>query len=454
MKLVKEIWSKRSLSLVFLTAFFMRIIALNQSLWLDEGITARVMSEYSLREIIADFSPSDFHPPLYYLMLKTWTGTAGISEIALRLPSVLFSLAAGWGVYLIGGGWASALFLFNPLVVYYSQEARMYMFVTFLLTFALYFLIKKTNLLFFNFFLILSIFTFYGSLFLIIPMFLYLIYKKQYKFFLYSSSIFLLSLMIIAPLLYQQFLHSRIALGEVANWGQVLGSATFKNLSLMPLKFSFGRLSFYPKAIYYLISGFWTIIVFALVFKGGLKDKKLLFFLLAPIFAGFLLSFIVPVLQYFRFLYLMPIMSLLLNKALPVKKKLIKTGIAATFAMLSLIYLLSPHFHREDWKSLAHSLPPEETIYMIPSAADALRYYREDISIADLRDVPTIVVSVNRTTIVVSVNRTTDKDNITVIPYASQVHGVKYKPILYAKGFTKEKVENFREIQVEYWTKL
>lgn len=436
--------SKKWVILVFSSSFLMRLLSLNQSLWLDEGTTARVVSEYSLGQIVTDFSPSDFHPPFYYLILKTWTGIVGFSETALRFPSVIFSLLAGWIVYLIGGIWASAFFLLNPLIVYYSQEARMYMLVTLLLTLAFYFFTRVTStkksqikdgFLLFNLFLVLAFFTFYGSIFLIIPMFLYLIYKSQYKLFLSLISIFTLSLIIIAPLLYQQLLHSRLVLTEVANWKQALGTPTIKNLALIPVKFSFGRLSFQPKAIYYLVSGFWTSIVSGLVFKGGLRDKKVLFFLLSPIFLGFLFAFMIPLLQYFRFLYLVPIMSLLLNQALPAKKKLIKTGIAVIFGILSLIYLLNPHFHREDWKGLAHSLPPGETIYMISSASDALRYYREDISIADLRDVPT------------------DEGNITVIPYTSEIHGVKYKPILGTGGFTKKKVVNFRELQVEYWAK-
>ena len=74
----------------------------------------------------------------------------GYSEIALRMPSILFSLLTGYVVYLIGGIWSAAFFLFNPLIVYYSQEARMYMMVTFFLTASLYYFLKSKNLILFN----------------------------------------------------------------------------------------------------------------------------------------------------------------------------------------------------------------------------------------------------------------------------------------------------------------
>src|SRR3989338_11157664 len=131
---------------IFLLAFLIRLIALNQSLWLDEAVTANVVINYGFTDIISGFSPNDFHPPLYYLFMKLWTNFFGYSEIALRVPSVLFSLLTGYVIYLIGGIWSAAFFLFNPLIVYYSQEARMYMMATFLLTAGLFYFIKNQKL--------------------------------------------------------------------------------------------------------------------------------------------------------------------------------------------------------------------------------------------------------------------------------------------------------------------
>lgn len=119
---------KKKLILLFVFAFLIRLIAINQSLWLDEGITARVISQYNLVEIVKSFSVYDFHPPLYYFLTYIFTQVFGISEAALRMPSIIFSLLAGLYIFKTGkllknkniGFWSAAFFLFNPLIVYYS----------------------------------------------------------------------------------------------------------------------------------------------------------------------------------------------------------------------------------------------------------------------------------------------------------------------------------------------
>ena len=73
---------------LFIGAFIMRLIGLDQSLWLDEATTAVAVQTHSFWNIVTQFSPSDFHPPLYYLVMKIWTGIFGYSEVALRMSSV------------------------------------------------------------------------------------------------------------------------------------------------------------------------------------------------------------------------------------------------------------------------------------------------------------------------------------------------------------------------------
>ena len=136
--------------IIFILAFLIRLINLNQSLWLDETIVAKVVQTIPFHLIPFQFSPGDFHPPLYYLVISLWSHLFGTSEIALRLPSIIFSLLAGWFVYKIGvlwkskqvALWGAIFFLFNPLIVYYSQEARMYMMATMFLTIALYYFLR------------------------------------------------------------------------------------------------------------------------------------------------------------------------------------------------------------------------------------------------------------------------------------------------------------------------
>ena len=73
-------------------SFLLRIINLNQSLWLDEAIGALVVKDMNFIDIATKFAVADNHPPLYYLMLSLWTSIFGYSEISLRMPSVFFGV--------------------------------------------------------------------------------------------------------------------------------------------------------------------------------------------------------------------------------------------------------------------------------------------------------------------------------------------------------------------------
>ncbi|PIZ68176.1 hypothetical protein COY12_00610, partial [Candidatus Roizmanbacteria bacterium CG_4_10_14_0_2_um_filter_33_96] len=258
--------------------------------------------------------------------MKLWTNLFGYSEIALRMPSILFSLMTGYVVYLIGGVWAMAFFLFNPLIVYYSQEARMYMMVTFLLTAALYFFLKilstkgldsrlRGNDILLGLFISLAFLTFYGSIFLIVSFLIYYLYKKNYKFFILNTLYFILITLLISPLLYQQLINSKVALSQVTNWSLVLGKANLKDLLLIPVKFSIGRISFYPKWLYWGIAGGWTgfvMLTIKTVFQKTVFIKTVFYLLIFPLILGFLVSFFTPMLQYFRFIYLIPILAIIL----------------------------------------------------------------------------------------------------------------------------------------------
>lgn len=441
---------RKKLWLVFILALILRLFALNQSFWLDEATTANVVKYYSFAEIIAKFSPTDFHPPLYYLFLKSWSVLFGVSEISLRFPSLLFSFLTGVMIYFIGkrlknkevGFWASAFFLFNPLIVYYSQEARMYLMATFFLTTAIYFLLKiqktKGVFLVFNLMLVFALFTFYGSLFLIVSMLGYWFWRKQYRTFFVVLLVLGGSVLLLTPLLYQQFLTAQRQLAIVVNWHSVLGAANFKNLLLIPLKFSFGRISFYPKPLYYLISGVWTSVVFCFVVKGGLRNKRLLFLLVMPILIGLVFSFFVPLLQYFRFLYLLPIVSLLCVQGLNVGNRhacsLQKGMMLIGFIILSLTSVFNPAFHREDWRSLVQDVVKDKTVYMVYSSSDPIKYYRPDIVVKDLSELKNVA-----------------DQKIIVLPYSADIHGVNYQKILQMKKYQLTVKKSFRGLIVEEW---
>lgn len=144
---------------VLLLATLLRFHLLDaQSFWNDEGNSAR-LSERTFLAIL-EGTASDIHPPLYYLLLRGWREFVGETEFGLRSFSVYAGILTVAGVmalarrknfsqWLHGGrtprkkeriersarlaafelippAVAGMLAAFSPVLVYYSQETRMY----------------------------------------------------------------------------------------------------------------------------------------------------------------------------------------------------------------------------------------------------------------------------------------------------------------------------------------
>jgi uncharacterized membrane protein len=118
---------------ILVLAAFLRLYKIDaQSLWYDEGNSARI-AERSL-QLIVEGAAGDIHPPLYYIVLKYWRAAFGEGEAALRSLSALAGVLTVLFAYLIGrdlfrrriGLIASFLYAVMPFAVYYGQEARMY----------------------------------------------------------------------------------------------------------------------------------------------------------------------------------------------------------------------------------------------------------------------------------------------------------------------------------------
>ncbi|HEX8923923.1 MAG TPA: glycosyltransferase family 39 protein [Patescibacteria group bacterium] len=435
----------KKLTVILIGAFLLRLISLNQSLWLDEAISVQVARNMTPTTIISRFSPYDFHPPVFYILLHYWIRIFGASEISVRMPSVIFSMVTIYFVYLIGkkissektGLAAALLTAVNPLFLYYSQETRMYSLATTLLTISLYYWLKlqeknadKKSVIFYNLFSGLSFLCFYGSIFMTVSLGIVLLLKKKFKMAVVSNIGMVLAIMIVSPLLLTQLKNSKVTLADVKNWSAALGKVTIKNLLLIPLKFSIGRISFYPKIIYWITAGAATTAVFGTALKGFWKNKLLAAVFVLPLFTATLFSAISPMLSYFRYLYLIPVLALAIGLAVKEKKQLLFVFFLT--AGFSLSYLLNPAFHREDWKTLARSISGKP-VYMIESVADPIHYYRPEIVTNDLK------------------NFKSKEAEILVIPYASEIHGLDYRNILINNGYELVQINNFRELTSEEW---
>ena len=121
---------------ILLVAAAFRLVGLDAfPVWTDEGWSTWATER--LLEVVPKLT-SDRHPPLYFLALAAWQELAGVSRLALRLPSVLAGLltvALTWhiGQRLLGwqaAAYGAALVAILPVSVYYSQEIRHFSWLT------------------------------------------------------------------------------------------------------------------------------------------------------------------------------------------------------------------------------------------------------------------------------------------------------------------------------------
>lgn len=131
--------------LIYHTPFFYLI----QSIWRDEAFSY-FMSLPPLVTVIRN-TAHDFNPPLYYLLLHYWILLVGKSDIGIRLLSFFPHIGSTYISFLFAQkffsnrfAWFVAVFtFFNPMLLYYGFEMRMYSYYA-LFTFAtVYFLYER-----------------------------------------------------------------------------------------------------------------------------------------------------------------------------------------------------------------------------------------------------------------------------------------------------------------------
>jgi 4-amino-4-deoxy-L-arabinose transferase-like glycosyltransferase len=121
-----------------------------QSYHHDEVITAMRVLPGGLTHLFHEVRISESNPPLYYLLAWAWAKAFGLGEVGLRSLSALLGVAVVPVAYLIGrelssrrAGLVLAGFVaFNPMLIWYSQEARSYALLIFCCALSLYFFLR------------------------------------------------------------------------------------------------------------------------------------------------------------------------------------------------------------------------------------------------------------------------------------------------------------------------
>jgi uncharacterized membrane protein len=108
-------------------------LAVPRGVWLDEAITIH-QGHLSLHDLFRNLYYGDRQPPLYHLTLWLTIHAFGDSELAVRLPSLIAGTLVIPVLYELGrelydrrtGLIAAAFAAVSPLLIWYSQEVRMY----------------------------------------------------------------------------------------------------------------------------------------------------------------------------------------------------------------------------------------------------------------------------------------------------------------------------------------
>jgi uncharacterized membrane protein len=111
-------------------------VVIPRGLWLDEA-TSVDQARMPFGAMLTNLRTTDVHPPLYFSVLWATVRVFGSGEFAVRLPSIVAGVVTISFLYLLGceaydrrtGVMAAVAGSVAPIMVWYSQEARMYSFL-------------------------------------------------------------------------------------------------------------------------------------------------------------------------------------------------------------------------------------------------------------------------------------------------------------------------------------
>jgi mannosyltransferase len=184
------------LFLILALGGLIRIIGLkNPSFWNDEAFFAIISQNLGWTEMIAKIG-TDIHPPVYFILLKTWGFAFGNSELALRSLSVVFGILSIYLVYLIASEvflnhadeikkislLAALLVAINPFLIQSTMQATSFSMASSLILSATYFFIRalrenrQTLWIIYSFVIAAAVYTHYLVLFAFFVHLIYLAY--------------------------------------------------------------------------------------------------------------------------------------------------------------------------------------------------------------------------------------------------------------------------------------
>lgn len=372
----------------------------------DEIVTASRVLRVGFGHAMDAVGFSESAPPLYYALAWIWTQVFGTGEIGLRSLSAAAGVATIPVAYFIGrelrgartGLLAAALVAVNPMLVWYSQEARAYALLGLFCALSLLFCVRalendgrdeKRDSVLWGVFSALALATHYFAVFPLVAEVL-LLWRRRGRAMLPGLWILGAAAALLAPLAYHQMSYGHAEwigkfslghrLGETAitfvvgETGDIIGRAEQPEPALIPLALVLvavvllalrgSRGERHAAAIPLAVGASALLVPLLLAIGPGGKDFVL---------ARNLLPALLPLL-------LVVAVALTTERA-----RRFGTAIAALLLAYSLGFCIwagaAPELHRPDWEAVAERLGepdgPRATVTWVIGEAP-LRYYLED----------------------------------------------------------------------------
>ena len=366
----------------------------------DEIVTASRVLRVGFGHAMDAVGFSESAPPLYYALAWFWTQVTGTSEVGLRSLSALAGVLTIPVAYFIGrelrerrtGVFAAALVAVNPMLLWYSQEARAYALLALFCALSLLFCVRalrgggRRDFTWWGVFSALALATHYFAVFPLIAEVL-LLARRRGRAIISGLWILGLAAVLLAPLAYHQMSYGHAEwigkfslghrLGEMAitfvvgETGDIIGRAEAPGPALIPLILVLAA-------------------VVLLVVRGSQAEHRAALVPLALAAAAIGIPLLLAVgpggKDFVLARNLMPaLIPLLLVVAIGLtvaRARRLGSGIAALLLAYSLGFCIwasaNPELHRPDWEAVAERLGepdgPRATVTWVIGEAP-LRYY-------------------------------------------------------------------------------
>ena len=455
--------------LIILLGTFLRFYNLgSKSFWQDEGATALAIKKYGTLGIIKNtyekgqILPEYYYPynddlPFYYIFLSGWVKIFGMNEFSFRSFSAISGSLALIAIFYLGkylfdekvALLSTFLASINPILIWYSQEARQYTYLLFLSLISLILLLKslkedKTKYIF-GFLVVSTIIAYSNFPWLMFIIFeglfaLFIICKNYFKKPRLSKKIviaFVLIGIIYLPIIGRAvFTHTntikfygRPSLSQIARLSVQLSNWLYPSESMRQKIYSFSlHFTLYEWAL--LLSVLLSALLFNVLFLVGIaksfykKNSAILLMLMFffPVLFALLVSLIHPIVTIFHIklmLYIIPAYLIFVSIGITrTKFSGHLTAIILIIIILSILplYAFFTNTDKQQFREAAEFLPKNELIFVnIQAAQVTFKYYYGEkdnvIGINDVNELESHLNNVNSFWMLLTFTKYSDPEN-------------------------------------------